>query len=48
MRVIDGARCQLCPYQSKQFPLECPNKLVVPITDDVSRQPLKSEDLSEE
>jgi hypothetical protein len=48
LRVIAGSRCQLGPHQPKQLPLECPNKLIVPVADDVPRQPMKSEDLSEE
>ena len=48
MRVIAGAGCQLCPHQSKQLSPECPNEPTIPVTDDVPRQPMKSEDLPEE
>jgi hypothetical protein len=47
-RVIDGARCQLCPHQLKQFSPKCPYELTVPVTDDVLRQPMKSKDFPEE
>jgi hypothetical protein len=48
LRVITGARCQLCPHQPKQLSPKCPYELTVPITDDVLRQHMKSEDLPEE
>jgi hypothetical protein len=46
--VIVGARCQLCPHQPKQLSPKCPYEPTVPVTDDVLRQPMKSEDLPEE
>jgi hypothetical protein len=48
LRVIAGARCQLCPHQPKNLSPKCPYELTVPITDDVLQQPMKSEDLPEE
>jgi hypothetical protein len=46
--VIAGARCQLCPHQPKQLSPKFPYEPTVPITDDVLRQPMKSEDLPKE
>jgi hypothetical protein len=48
LRVIAGARCQLCPHQLKQLSPKCPYEPSVPVTDDVLRQPMKSEDLPKE
>ena len=48
LRVIADARCQLCPHQLKQLSLKCPYEPIVPVTDDVLQQPMKSEDLPEE
>ena len=48
LRVIAGARCQLCPHQSKQLSPKCPYEPTIPVTDDVLQQPMKCEDLPEE
>jgi hypothetical protein len=48
MRVIASARFQLCPHQPKQLSPKCPYEPVVPVTDDVLRQPMNFEDLPEE
>jgi hypothetical protein len=48
LRVIAGARCQLCPHQPKQLSPKCPYEPTVPVTDDVLQKPMKSEDLPEE
>jgi hypothetical protein len=48
LRVIAGVRCQLCPHQPKQLSPKCPYEPIVPVTDDVLQQPMKSEDLPEE
>jgi hypothetical protein len=48
LREIASARCQLCPHQLKQLSPKCPYEPTVPVTDDVLRQPMKSEDLLEE
>jgi hypothetical protein len=48
LRVIAGARYQLCPHQPKQLSPKCPYEPTVLVTDDVLRQPMKSEDLPEE
>jgi hypothetical protein len=48
LREIVSARCQLCPHQLKQLSPKCPYELTVPVTDDVLRQPMKSEELPEE
>jgi hypothetical protein len=46
--VIVGAGCQLYPHQLKQLSPECPHESTIPVTDDVPRQPMKSQDLPEE
>ena len=48
LRVIAGARCQLYPHQPKQLSPKFPYEPTIPVTDDVLRQPMKSEDLPEE
>jgi hypothetical protein len=48
LRVIAGARCQLCPHQMKQLSPKCPYEPTIPVTDDVLQQPMKSKDLPEE
>jgi hypothetical protein len=48
LRVIVVVGCQLCPHQYKTIPPECPNKPTIPVTDDVPRKPMKSEEISKE
>ena len=48
MRVIVGARCQICTHQLKQLSPKCPYEPTILVTDNVLRQPMKSEDLPEE
>jgi hypothetical protein len=48
LRVITGARCQLCPHQLKQLSPKCSYEPTVPVIEDVLRQPMKSKDLPEE